>query len=55
MIQFMFTGLKMPGMYAVKTGKYLETYGGPKYLHLKDQELQAKEQSVNMALTSQET
>jgi hypothetical protein len=51
----MFTGLKMPGMYAVTTGKYLETFGGTKYLDLQDQELQAKEESVNMALTSQET
>ena len=27
-VQFMFTGLKLPGIYAVPTGKYLETFGG---------------------------
>jgi len=54
-IQFKFTGLNMPGMYAGPTGKYSETFGGTKYLHLQDQELQVKRQSVNMALTSQET
>jgi hypothetical protein len=54
-IQFIFTGLKLPGMYAVPTGKYLETFGGTYYLHLQDQELHPKGQSVNMVLTSQET